>query len=222
MVRKKIDAEDEVSCQYPILLPEHILRYLEEIGIGTSTSTIQEYWAQHREHGVPWATNHPSDGHHVPLGLYGDAAKYGENNTTKVWGIYMNLVLFRPASVRLSRFLLFAIDHEASFGIRTLFPLLSAVVNNLNELFHDGRLGNKYAVTEIRGDWEFMYMVFRMTKFWNSSSLCWRCHASRGLKDPPQTCYLDMRDNPGWKATEHQSHQDFLNWVIPNAGPRSH
>ena len=218
--RKRIDADDEMVYQHPILLPEHILKYLLEAGVEIPEDHVSHYWAEHRRRGVPWAVHHESDGTHVPVGLYGDGAKYGEANEKKVWAVWMNLVLFRPASVRLSRYLLFAIDHETSLGNKTLFPLLDAVVTSLNAVY-DGSLGRKFAVTEIRGDWEFQYLVFRMRRFWNSGSICWRCNATKGINDPPQTCYLDFSDNPGWKTTEHSTNAGFLNDVIPNAGLRS-
>ena len=219
--RKKIDTDDEVTCEHPVLLPQHVLRYLLESGLDMPPEAVCEYWKFHRDMSVPWAIQHESDGTHIPLGLYGDAAKYGETNSKKVWGIWLNLVLFRPKSVRLSRYLLFAVDHETSFGIRTLFPLLRACVEDLNSIYEAGILGRKFCVTEIRGDWEFHYLAFRLKRYWQSSSFCWRCRATRGLYDPVETCYLDLTDSPGWKSTQHATHGEFLHSVIPSAGPRS-
>ena len=221
VVRGKIDKEDETTCQLPVLLPEHILKYLLGIGLNTAPEQVAEYWAHHRNKRVPWALAHPSDGTHIPVGLYGDAACYGDSTEQKVWGIWMNLPLFRPASVRMSRFLLCAVDHVTSFGIRTLFPLLRVVVESLNKVYDHGLLGYRFATTEIRGDWEFQYLVFRMAKFWNTTSFCWRCQATRGLNDPEATSYLDFSDNPGWKQTQHRTHADFTNSVLQSSGPRS-
>ena len=221
VVRQKIDAEDETTAKLPVLLPSTILKYLIEIGVQMPPQKVAEYWAHHRNKGVPWALAHQSDGSHIPIGIYGDAAKFGDTNDKKVWGIWMNLPLFRPASARMSRYLLFAVEHEMSFGMKTIFPLLQAVVDNLNSFYGSGILGHKFATTEVRGDWEFHYLVFRMKKFWKSSSICWRCLATQGLRDPPATCYLDFSDNPGWKATHHRTHQDFITSVIPSSGLRS-
>ena len=171
--RKMVDTDDEIFSDHPVLLPEHVLAYLVDCGMDVPDSAVLRYWQHHRDTFAPWALQHSSDGTHVPIGLYGDAAKYGDVNTKKIWGIWMNVVLFRPRSVRLSRYLLFAVDHETSLGVRTIYPLLAECVRSLNSVY-DGVLGRKFCVTEIRGDWEFQYMIFRMRRFWNSSSLCWR------------------------------------------------
>ena len=208
--------EDMVA--HPVLLPEKIVAYLMKSGLSIPEEHVRRYWAHHRSVGVPWATCHESAGDHIPIGLYGDGAKYGESNEKKVWGIWMNLVLFRPASVRMSRFLLVAIDHELMLGMRTLYPLLDAIVQSLNRMF-DNFHGRRFAVSEIRGDWEFHYLVFRMTKYWNSSLICWRCQSSKGLHDAPETCYMDFRDDPSWAQTEHNLHNQFLADAI-RAGQR--
>ena len=218
--RKMVDTDDEIFSDHPVLLPEHVLAYLVDCGMDVPDSAVLRYWQHHRDTFAPWALQHSSDGTHVPIGLYGDAAKYGDVNTKKIWGIWMNVVLFRPRSVRLSRYLLFAVDHETSLGVRTIYPLLAECVRSLNSVY-DGVLGRKFCVTEIRGDWEFQYMIFRMRRFWNSSSLCWRCEATKGLNTAPATSFLDFSENPGWKSTEHRTHADFLASIIPNSAPRS-
>ena len=220
VVRKMVDADDEISCDHPILLPEHVLACLLDSGMDIPESAVQRYWQHHRDMSIPWALQHASDGTHIPLGLYGDAAKYGDTNSKKIWGVFLNVVLFRPRSVRLSRFMLFAVDHETSFGVRTIYPLLAECVRSLNSVY-DGVLGRKFCVTEIRGDWEFQYMIFRMKRFWNSSSLCWRCNATKSVHAGPDPSFLDFSERPSWKQTEHRTHSDFLATVIPNSGPRS-
>ena len=218
-LKVRFDSDKEIITEIPVLLPEGIIHHLMQSGLRIPKDRIRKYWAHHRMVGAHWATCHESSGEHIPIGLYGDGAKYGESTEKKVWGIWMNLVLFRPASVRMSRFLLFAVDYERMLGMRTMYPLLDAVVQSLNRMF-DGFHGSCYAVTEIRGDWEFHYQVFRMTKFWNSSAICWRCEATKGLRDPVETSYLDFRDEPGWAATEITLHNEFLATAIQLRGPR--
>ena len=218
VLRKMVDSDDEVACDHPILLPEHVLAYLLDSGMDIPEAAVTRYWQHHRDMFVPWALQHGSDGSHIPIGLYGDAAKYGDVNSKKIWGIWMNVVLFRPQSVRMSRYLLFAVDHETSLGVRTIYPLLAECVRSLNSLY-DGVLGRKFCVTEIRGDWEFQYMIFRMRRFWNSSSLCWRCEAAKSIHAAPANSFLDFSENPGWKA-QSTGHMLIL-WQLSFPTPAS-
>ena len=99
---------------YPIVYPHRILTYLmDEVGIEVDDDEIEEFWTHSRTLGEPWAVDRPASNRHIPLGIHGDGARlWTTYNVEKVVAVYMNLILFRPASVRHSRFMLFSMPRE--------------------------------------------------------------------------------------------------------------
>ena len=161
---------------------------------------MQDLW------GRRWALEHPASWDHIPIGIHGDAAKlWTQYKFEKVMAVWMNIILFRPSSVRHSRFLLFSCPHALMVKNRTLNRVFRRLVWSFNAAFEGinptvgegGRdlVGNdllragspitssnhRFALVELRGDWEYHRDVFRFTASWQGIDMCFRCPAkSRG------------------------------------------
>ena len=93
-----------------VLDPLSVLDYLfNKIKISIPDALVQQYWSHYRSPEIqsPWAMDHPASDHHIPLGLYGDACRIRPGE--KMIGIFLSLPLWRPRSIRSSRFLLAAV-----------------------------------------------------------------------------------------------------------------
>ena len=174
---------------------------------------IRTYWKWNAEHGEPWAQRINPDDKIVPLGIFGDSARV---NTAfgyeHVVGIFMSIVLFRPKSVRASRFLLFAIGEEKLWGIHTMQVVLRRVVWSFNTLW-DGvhpsvdqyghalasdafkkmagqAISTRCVVTEIRGDWAWHKKLWRFAKqtSWSGIRVC---HWWGSIKGPMEGSLLE-------------------------------
>lgn len=108
---------------FPIIHPHRVLTYLfEEIGIVVPDAEVRQFWAHARAVNDPCASC-SDDGTHVPIGIHGDSARlWTQYKVEKMVCIWMNVVLFRPASVRHSRFLLFTCPNAVMVKNRTLTP----------------------------------------------------------------------------------------------------
>lgn len=189
--------------KYPILHPHEVLSYLwDEVHLQIPKSEVSAYWKHTREFGEPWAALSDASDEHVPVGLHGDAARlWTIHRFEKVMAIFLNLPLFRPRSVRHSRFLLFSIPREKLFKNRTLnavfrrllwsleaaydgvFPQTGVAGRPLSETDQERALcpltksGARFALTELRGDWEYHVEVWRPNASWKSDTICFRCPA---------------------------------------------
>ena len=67
------------------------------------------------------------------VGLYGDEANISENvfDPFKVLCIFMNVIHYRPANIRLSRYLVFSIRSDWVEGPKTLRPVLLKMAESL-------------------------------------------------------------------------------------------
>ena len=214
-----------------MLDPHEIVAYLfDEIRLCIPQHAVHEYWQHARAFQEPWACCHPGTVAHIPLGLYGDSARIDTTFASdKVLGIFINFPLWRPKSIRFSRFLVFAIEEKRCWKHFTLDAVLRRVVWSLNLLFSgvaplvdfDGTVlptsvctticqrGQVFAVTEIRGHQLFHKEVFRFTSSWTWKSLrvCYKCDAkSRG------DCLYYSFDS--WLPTEFSLEQ-FLAFRMP-------
>ena len=108
--------------KFPILHPHEILSYLwDEVGIVVPESEIAKYWHTAWQLGEPWATSSPASDKHIPVGLHGDSARlWSQNKFEKITAIHLNIVHFRPCSVRFSRWCLFSCPTHLLFKNRTL------------------------------------------------------------------------------------------------------
>ena len=204
---------------------------MSEVGAEISPAEIYEYWRHSREFGQGWATSSPASSRHVPIGLHGDCARMASQNTfQKVFALSINLVLFRPASIRHSRFVIFTCPRHKIVKNRTLNVLFNRVLWSLEAAFdginpvspmpgrssllkHDAdRAGvpltpfhTKFALTEIRGDWEFHRDVWRTTASWNGKLTCFRCPSV--AKGPAPLLYWNYGDSSEWKDQEFGTEQ---------------
>ena len=156
------------------------------------------------------------------IGIYGDEANTSENlhSPMKVLYVHMNIIVYRPKSVRLSRYPLFTLRSELIDGPLTLRPLLQRIAWSLNLAFDGvGSLGEKlcpngerFVVAEFRGDQEFHRKLWQHKAHWNSLCPCFKCHASTV---DPNYLYTDFSDNPGWLQTE-RSNVAFIIEELPD------
>lgn len=187
-------------------------------------SDVAEYWRHVWEVQEPWAMNCPATAKHIPIGLHGDAAKlWTQWKFEKVTAITLNVCHFRPRSIRCSRFLLFSCPHAKMVKNRTLNAVWKRLVWSLEACFdgvnpqtgfggkpltpHDQerakhpltRSGAKFAVCELRGDWEWHRGVWRTTASWQANDVCFRCPcvAKGGI---PGNLYFAHGEGCAWSA----------------------
>lgn len=153
-------------------------------------------------------------------------------------GIYLNLPLFRPRSIRCSRFLLVAIQEELMFQRKTLDAIWRYIVWRMNLLLTgrwpdcdiDGaRLagpqlaragqevvrGKTFAVTELRGDWVWLKDCFSFRSSWKGGvkvPVCFMCEAG---SNEPWLYYKVERDSSVWD-TEYSTLAQFLVRQMPH------
>ena len=113
-----------------------------EIGIAIPAELVESYWSHYRKVGAPWATwsSATPPPQHVPIALYGDECKLRPGE--KMVGFSMSLLLFRPRSVRRSKFWLFAVQEELEYKRETMDRVLHFIVWALDCL-HAGRYPTK-------------------------------------------------------------------------------
>lgn len=206
------------ETQMEILLPDKILEYLiAECKFTLSDQLVQRYWA-HLEHVQDeWAMNTALFRQHAtnsvwPLGFYGDEACIGlqGNPTLQIWGLWMNIILYRPRATRLSRFLLFAIESDQVVSVaETIFPVLQVLTTSFNKIAEDGVCGRRCLVAEIRGDQAFHRYIFMHQSWWRKTCMCFRCSAR---SDMSRLSYLHPECH--WRATI-RSTQEFVRQELP-------
>ena len=128
-IKNKKDPRGYVLTDLEVLDPASVADYVfNRVGISIPDDQVRGYWRHYRsEHiSAPWACRHPAEETAVPVGLYGDACKIRPYE--KMVGIFINFPLFRPRSVRCSRFLLVAIQEENMFQRKTLDAIFRFVV----------------------------------------------------------------------------------------------
>ena len=234
---------DPVLEEIELLEPHSILAYLMDAGLHISAEAVQKFWRFAREFEQPWAVASPATDSHIPVGLWGDSATvFTEFGRYKIYAVFMNLPLWRPKSVRYSRFLLFTLEDSKILDYRTLLPIWRHIVWSLNCSFNGTwpsvgpmgeRLARRYAVhnagkslckngsrfccTEVRGDWAWMKETFRFPGCsWNAHKVCFRCTARSDL----HTLYHhhDAESGQYWLRKEFSLVQ-FLNERIPATDP---
>ena len=207
---------------WPMLDIHNIMSFLfREAKLQIPRATLMEYWQQSKTYGEPWAQNVPVEemGFTVPIGVYGDSAKVETNfNTDHILAFFCNLVLWRPPSVRYSRFLICAIPESRLTG-ETINCILRRVTWSANHSFygffpaadHMGQAlvgnagivagqplteeGYRFQVTELRGDWSFHKKVWGWPKvMWNAVDICHQCTA-KGISQNWQEVFWNFEDN---------------------------
>ncbi|CAJ1346853.1 unnamed protein product, partial [Effrenium voratum] len=122
----------------------------------------------------------------ILVGIYADEAQYGLSNADKVFGIFLNLPLFRPRSIRMSRWCISAIRSDFLAGCQTIYPALAQIVKSmslamLSQDSDGGALttdGANFMVTELRGDLALHKFMWGFAKRgWSAHSSCFFCGA---------------------------------------------
>lgn len=196
----------------PVVSPRSLVKHLfnESPAISIPSTKLQEFWS-HAESYFEWGANHPGKYTHQPFALYGDGARYTNQAgfTEKVVAILCSFPLWAPKSTRNSRFLLFAIRESLISSIQsTLWPVLRLIVNEFNQMFHEGE--PQLCVTEFRGDWEWHLACGNLKPRWNSHRLCFKCRANARQADVDWT---DFDSEPPLWLTTMYSHTEFINEV---------
>ena len=237
-IKNKKDPRGYVLTDLEVLDPASVADYVfNRVGISIPDDQVRGYWRHYRsEHiSAPWACRHPAEETAVPVGLYGDACKIRPYE--KMVGIFINFPLFRPRSVRCSRFLLVAIQEENMFQRKTLDAIFRFVVWRLNLLMdgkwpsvdiHGGSLtgpalaragkeivpNKTFAVIEVRGDWVWLKECLSFKSSWKGGSrypVCFRCEARATGNE---LYYNVQKDSSVWQ-TEYRTLADFLVHQMP-------
>lgn len=212
---------------YPILHPHRIISFLmDHVQINVCKAEVAEYWQHARRMGEQWAVNHPSPGDHIPLGLHGDSARLWTQCTfEKYTAISFNILHFRPKSVRYSRFVVFSIPTAKLFKNRTLNSVWRRLAWSFEALYQgtypqtgvggapltDHNLkfaglpitksGQRFALCEFRGDWEWHCSMWRPTASWQSINICFKCPAV-AAGESAELLYWNIKEPCGWHQQE--------------------
>ena len=227
---KYLDADGNPTVQvepWPLLDIHDTMGFLfEDAEVSIPTSKLREFWSNSKAFGETWAEEIRSDemGITVPIGIYGDSARVDTNfGTEHILTIFVNAIMWRPRSVRWSRFLVCAIP-ETRLTSETIPALLRRIVWSANHAFYGfypqvGHLGQnlsakalkragkpltgkglRFQVVELRGDWQFHKKVWRFHNTnWNAENVCHHCDA-KGISDSWPELYWNLDNN---------NHRDF-------------
>lgn len=239
--------DDKVPSGYridkqPVLLPHRIMAYIfNHCQLDIPEAAIHDYWDGAISNGEPYASLESRD--RVPLGLYGDAAQLVTRyRVEKMLCFFMNIVIFRPKSIRYSRFLLWSCDTALLYKNMTVNSILRWLVWSLNALYEgvhpSSRPGGqplasqaerdcagtwiteerlRFQVVELRGDWEFHKSVWRFYSSWKggvNNPICFRCPAMSRSHDAGLQ-YWCMDDSDSTWAREEFNTTEFLSRMIP-------
>ena len=108
--------------------------FSDKFGVQISEAALGQFW-DHACSCYTWGPNHPGAHTHIPLGVYGDSARYTNQAgfQEKLLCITLNLPLWAPRSVRSSRFLVFSIRESLMVDfVRTVWPIYSYILPSTN------------------------------------------------------------------------------------------
>lgn len=93
-----------------MLFPHRIMAYLfNETGLELPSGAIRRFWENAISGGETYASAESK--HRIPIGFYGDAAQLiTKVRFEKLLCFWMNIVIWRPQSIRYSRFLIWSCD----------------------------------------------------------------------------------------------------------------
>ena len=217
-----------------------LVQYLfDEHGVEIPAENVNKFWSHAKTH-LSWGASHPAarESVHIPIGLYGDEARYSSasGQMEKLIVLTLNFPLWRPKTSRNSRWIICTLREALSLGTKTLWPLFEYISWALNILF-EGRLpgcgfkgmdlprnlrstGNgdwlcaakhRFALTEVRGDWSWHLSSLGIKARWNSKGLCWKCNAKHERTGGPLgESYMDFSPTAPWIQNQ-TSHIEFLN-----------
>ena len=223
----------------PTLFPHRIMSYVfDEVGLDITDEQINLYWDRAIAAGEGWAS--AESRHRVPIGLYGDAAVlYTQVRREKLLCLWLNIPIWRPTSVRYSRFLLWSMEFKDLLPRKTINTVLRWIVWSLNAMWtgkhpmtrmggrrlkqaEQGRAGSfltrrqlEFQLTELRGDWEFHKLVWQLPACgWTSLHVCFKCTACSKSRDP-NLLYWNFDDNNSRWHREEFSTAEFIAYRLP-------
>ena len=225
----------------PILDPHSVIHFLFETAqLKIPPAHVQQYWRHHAECGEEWAQD-PSTHQMIPLGIFGDSARASTQfGSVNIVGIFMSIVLFRPHSVRWSRFLLFSIGAHELWKHHTLNTVYRRLTFSFNCLFegvhprfdqyghqlppHLEKNAGKpitsdrqcFCVTEVRGDWSWHKKVWRFEKTsWTGVRVCHWCPAKS--KGAWPELYWNLTEQSCWHNGNFTL-GEFIEQRLPSMG----
>lgn len=204
----------------PVILPYDVMDYL--IGschLPIDDLLLNKFWSHLDSVQDPWALStsdfrKAAGANVIPLGFYGDEACIGlvTDPYNQIYGLLMSVVLFRPTSTRMSRFLLCSVDsHRIESAEGTFYPVLEKITESFNRLSSEGVHGRRCLVSEIRGDQAFFKYMFKHESWWRHTNVCFRCRAT-SKPTPLNYCIYESAD--GWNTT-CRSTQQFIEEQLP-------
>ena len=137
------EGKPEPSLQLvPVLCLVSLLTYLcsESYGVFITDESLRQFWTHAVTH-FEWGASHPGRYSHIPVGVYGDEARYTNSTgyVEKVVTLVVNLPLWCPRTTRSSRLIVFTIRESLMVGYKeTLWPIFEHLSQQLNHLFHEG------------------------------------------------------------------------------------
>ena len=228
---------------FEMMDPHSVLAYIFEGGIEIPAGATKAYWEFAREMKQAWAVASPASTAHVPVGLWGDSATvFTEFGFYKMTAIFISLPLWRPKSVKHSRFRLFCIEGKKILNHETLLPIWNRITWSLNCSFQGTwptsgpsgepltglnrkragqplcKQGHQFICSEIRGDWSWLKEQFRFPQCsWTANNICYLCPASCKQND---VCYIHHDEDSGRFWLDRQFNlQQFLNPRTPRVDP---
>ena len=215
-----------------MLDPHEVLHYVHtKLDLTVQAESVSSYWKSAAQNGAGWATQQNNLAA-IPVGIYGDETKYGMHESQeKVLAIFLNLVLWRPKNIRLSRLLLCSIRSKfllpaaetlypifhrivwsmgwASKGIFPTTGMLGAALTRQQQAKAGQSLGGQFYVTELRGDLLWHKQVWNFSDGWRSTNVCFFCRAtSTGTRQDLR--FSTCGEEAGWRATIFR---DTLDWM---------
>ena len=224
-----------------MLFPHQIMAYVfKETGLEIPSDAIRGFWRNAISGGERYASAESE--HRIPLGLYGDAAQLiTKVRFEKLLCLFINIVIWRPPSIRYSRFLIWSCDTSLLYKNRTINAALRWVVWSLNSLYHGTyprcRPGNRplepheidragewitpqkhqFQLVEIRGDWEWHKMVWQFKASWKGGvrvGICFKCPSMARCEDS-SLLYWEMDDEHSAWATKEFTTAEFVSQRLP-------
>ena len=231
-----------IDAKLPVVNLLSLMQYLvDEHGLDLQDHELQRYWRHCRQY-FPWGSSHPAAaaGEHWPLSIYGDEARYTEASgyQEKLVVLDISVPLWRPASTRNSRFVLWACRESLCVGHKTLWNIYRYIRWSLDWLYlgvkpTEGYLGEvlplnlqrsqpdhaeplcrrgiKFTLTEVRGDWAWHSFALQLRPRWNSAYCCFKCGADNVQR-------LDFSLTAEWIDLQY-SHHTFMNFMLKGPEP---
>ena len=233
---ENLEAEKKTTIttmDIPMLDPHDVLQYVHtELDLTVEAESVRSYWRRAAETNVGWAVSQP-DHDVIPVGIYADETKYGlHESQEKILAIFLNLVLFRPKNIRLSRVLICTIRSKFLLpGTDTLYPIFHRIVwsmgwaskgvfpttgfigsllSNKEQKRAGESLGARFLVTELRGDLAWHKLIWGFEDGWSSTKVCFFCEAT-GTGARTDLYYDKVGDGAPWRATIFH---DTLTWMM--------